>query len=497
MPIFDTVIIGSGLSGLLCGYMLAKEGYSVCVLEKNAESGGLLRSFERNGHTFDPGIHYMGGLDNGQILERYFRYFGLSGKLQMKRMDENAFDIISLAGEDFPYAMGYENFTQQLAEKFTGEEKAIRDYCAKMQEVCNTFPMYNLQVPDKNNNESAYFSLNTHQYLQSITANRVLQNVLAGTNFNYAGVKEKSPFYIHSLITNSFIQSAWKPVGGSSQIADSLVKSIICFGGQVLIKSEVVKLNTANNSILSAELKNGEKIEAKNFISSIAPLKTIELTGESAYRPSFVNRIQSLEQTTSVFAIFAILKENSFNYLNSNYFYFKNKDVWSPVNYKEQDWPGNYMLFTPAEAMDCEYSNTLIIMAYMNYSDVNKWKNTLTGNRGAEYKEFKEQKAEKLLDLVELQFPGIRSKIKSCTFSTPLTYRDYTHNPEGSLYGILKDNNHPYQSVILPTTKIPNLFLTGQNTLLHGLLGVTIGSVLTCGEFIGLEYLINKINDVG
>jgi all-trans-retinol 13,14-reductase len=47
----------------------------------------------------------------------------------------------------------------------------------------------------------------------------------------------------------------------------------------------------------------------------------------------------------------------------------------------------------------------------------------------------------------------------------------------------------------MPKTKIPNFYFTGQNTNLHGVLGVTIGSVVTCGEILGLEYLLKKIKD--
>ena len=35
MSKYDIIIIGSGLGGLECGAILSKEGYNVCVLEKN------------------------------------------------------------------------------------------------------------------------------------------------------------------------------------------------------------------------------------------------------------------------------------------------------------------------------------------------------------------------------------------------------------------------------------------------------------------------------
>ena len=43
----DVVIIGSGLGGLACGTILAKEGYKVCILEKNKQNGGNLQTYVR------------------------------------------------------------------------------------------------------------------------------------------------------------------------------------------------------------------------------------------------------------------------------------------------------------------------------------------------------------------------------------------------------------------------------------------------------------------
>jgi len=43
---------------------------------------------------------------------------------------------------------------------------------------------------------------------------------------------------------------------------------------------------------------------------------------------------------------------------------------------------------------------------------------------------------------------------------------------------------------------MPNLFLTGQNINIHGVMGVTFGSILTCGELIGSRYLLNKMHEI-
>ena len=91
--------------------------------------------------------------------------------------------------------------------------------------------------------------------------------------------------------------------------------------------------------------------------------------------------------------------------------------------------------------------------------------------------------------------PGILSNIDNYWTSSPLTYQDYTATKEGSTYGVVRDVSSPIQTTISQRTKIPNLFLTGQNTNSHGVLGVIISSVITASELLGKEFLINQINE--
>ncbi|MBL7884204.1 MAG: NAD(P)-binding protein, partial [Bacteroidia bacterium] len=70
MAKYDVVIIGSGLGGLESAYILSKEGYKVLVLEKNRQLGGSLQIFVREKAIFDTGIHYIGGLNEGQNLHQ-------------------------------------------------------------------------------------------------------------------------------------------------------------------------------------------------------------------------------------------------------------------------------------------------------------------------------------------------------------------------------------------------------------------------------------------
>ncbi len=62
---YDVVIIGGGISGLICGCFLAKKGVEVLLVEQHSKPGGYCSSFSRKQFIFDIGIHYFGGLRKG------------------------------------------------------------------------------------------------------------------------------------------------------------------------------------------------------------------------------------------------------------------------------------------------------------------------------------------------------------------------------------------------------------------------------------------------
>ena len=100
---YDVVIIGSGLGGLVCASLLSRHGRHVLVLERQTIAGGCMQSFQRRGHSFDTGLHYIGGLAEGQRLQRIFDYLGLM-KLPWKRLDADGFDHITIGQQTFRFA---------------------------------------------------------------------------------------------------------------------------------------------------------------------------------------------------------------------------------------------------------------------------------------------------------------------------------------------------------------------------------------------------------
>jgi all-trans-retinol 13,14-reductase len=168
------------MGGLVCADILSREGYKVCVLEKNRQVGGSLQTYVRDKVIFDSGVHYLGGLAEGQNLYQVFKYLGLIGKLKLQRMDEDAFDKIMFENDEKEYvhAQGYENFIQRLLKDFPDEEKALRMYCDKIKEVCSKFPLYNLRSGGDINEKTTVLELDTKAFIESVTDNKKLQAVL-------------------------------------------------------------------------------------------------------------------------------------------------------------------------------------------------------------------------------------------------------------------------------------------------------------------------------
>lgn len=493
---YDVVIIGSGLGGLQCAYILSREGYSVCVIEKNHQPGGCLQTFKRHGSIFDTGMHYIGSMDEGQTLNRFFKYFNLTGNLKLKKLDETGYDIIRYDNREYKFACGHEQFVEKMCSYFPDEQKALQKYIEKLKEVSNSIDLYNLRdFNGTNPRYFRYFSQSIDQFLDSITSDSTLKNVLLGTSPLYAGVKEQTPLYLPMIIHSSFIASSYRFIDGGSQISNILVKSIEANGGKIFLNTETTGFEVQDGKINAVIVNNTDKIEGKNFISNLHPKKTISLLDNKYIKPAYRKRIESAEETTGMFSLYLSLKENSFRYINSNYYIYNYNNFWNNSNYNEETWPQGFMVHFSPVSENSEYTNSMIINTYMKWDEVKKWENTTVEKRGDEYKTFKQKKTEKLLNLVEKHFPGLRSSVHSVYSSTPLTYRDYIGSTKGSVYGIQKDYASPLKTMILPKTHIPNLLLTGQNINIHGVVGVTIGALLTSSELIGMPYLIKKMRD--
>jgi all-trans-retinol 13,14-reductase len=493
---YDIIIVGSGLGGLVCGYILAKNGYKTAIFEKNSQIGGCLQSFTRKGVRFGTGMHYIGSLDKGQIMHKFFKYLNLLDNVPVNRMDKNCYEVISIGGERYEFACGQKNFVNTLAKKFPENRTEIEDYAQKIREIAESSPLYNLQQINSNNFiDTEYFTTSIYDFVSSITKNTRLQSVLMGNLSLYAGVKDKTPIYVCALMNNFYMQSAWRIVGGSEVIANSLAKSIENFGGKIYRNAEVEEMLCDDKKMTKICLTDGRQFEADYFIANIHPQIAIDKIKSNLLRKAYRDRIKEIENTISTFTVFIKFKKNKIKYLNHNFYYHDSENIWENENYNEENYPKNYLYMHQSGAEGEQFAESAEIVAFMKYDDVKCWENTKIGKRGTDYEAFKLQKARKLIDKVAEQFPDLKENIEAFWTASPLTYRDYTATAQGSMYGILRDRNFPIQTRVSQRTKIPNFFFTGQNINSHGILGVTIGAITTAAEIVDKETIVKQIEE--
>jgi all-trans-retinol 13,14-reductase len=500
MKKFDVLIIGTGMGGLVCGNILAKQGYSVCMVEKNKQLGGCLQIYVRNKVIFDSGVHYIGALGKGQNLYQIFKWLGLMDKLKLEKMDP-AFDRILLEGDDREYRImqGYDAFEREMIRVFPDEETGIKKYITTIREICDSFPLYRLQLQGDFEKKQESMKISAKIFIDEITANEKLRSVLAGNNMLYAGTAETTPFYIHALTINSYIESAWRCLDGGSQIAKILSENIRISGGSIIKNREVKKLITENGLVKAVLLSDGTGIQAKCFVSNTTPTHTYRMLDENLIRPVTRKRVEDMKTTVSSFILNIVFKKNHFPYIKHNYYYHKKGSLWEMESYNQNNWPLGYAVYLSPGSKN-EFATGMTIFAYMRYDEVQPWAssfNTVSAkqNRGPAYEEFKIRKTEQLLDSVQERFPELRKSILHTYASTPLSFRDYIGNDDGNLYGNVKDFRNPTGTLISPRTRIPNLFLTGQYLNLHGILGTAISGLITAMALTGKDDFIEKIRN--
>ncbi|MCQ2227613.1 MAG: NAD(P)/FAD-dependent oxidoreductase [Bacteroidales bacterium] len=493
---YDVVIIGAGLGGLECAYILSKHGKRVCVLEKNALIGGCLQTFRRNGVALDTGFHYVGGLEKGQMLWRLFSYFDLMN-LPWKRMDD-VFDKVVICGQSYDIVQGYDNYAKSLALAFPHEKDAIEEYVKLLKQIGDNTSR-SFEPRDSNDfYTQSLFARSAYDYLKETFSDERLIDVISGTAIKMELNPDKLPLYTFAQISSSFVQSAYRLRGGGMQIAESLRRSIERMGGEVVRNAEVTGVIGSEGKIESVVVNNGESVySADTFISDIHPAVTMNLLEESKLvRNIYRKRINNLENTQGMFTAHLVLKPETIEYFNHNIFAYTEGDIWHISQEASEGDIRQILISVNPPDNDAKYVRNIDILTPMKWEEVSKWFGTKIASRGDDYEAMKQLVAERLVSEASKYVAGLQDAVEAVFTSTPLTYSDYTGTMNGSAYGIRKDYNALMFTVLTPRTPVSNLLLTGQSLNLHGILGVSMTSIFTCGEIIGMQTIQNELQKI-
>lgn len=481
---YDVVVIGSGLGGLICARQLAQSGRSVVVVERQHHPGGCLQSYRRGDMEFDTGMHYVGGLAEGQPLHDAFETLGLL-RLPWQRLDADGFDQVTIGRRTFPLAEGFDRFADTLAAFFPHEQTALKQFVGLLR---NLPPMEECS------------GVNAYDYLTTLFRDPLLVDVLSAAAMRMELRRESLPLFTFAHCLSSYVQSSWRLKGSGNLIVASLVGDIKSAGGEVCCGAEVEHLEVQGDAIVAARCSDGRAFEGRLFISDVHPQLTFGWLGDSPLlKGIFRRRIDALENTFGMLTVSLVLKPHTLPYFNHNKYVYRKANVWTfsdesewavgadgadtLVSQQDGAWVGGAMVSTKVPADGTLYTRQVDLLTPMPWSLWRHWEHTTIGHRGESYAQLKEQMADACVRLAEEVVPGLSKMVERRYVSTPLTWRDYSLSPCGSAFGLRKDCRAPLLTMLSPKTPIANLLLTGQSLVLHGLEGVTRTAFNTLAAF--------------
>ena len=75
----SVIVVGAGISGLVCGIYAQRSGFKTLILEKAGNPGGVSTSWKRKAYTFEGGIHWLIGAKAGVPLNDIWTETGALG----------------------------------------------------------------------------------------------------------------------------------------------------------------------------------------------------------------------------------------------------------------------------------------------------------------------------------------------------------------------------------------------------------------------------------
>ncbi len=476
----DVLIIGSGIGGLSCGIILLKLGYSVTIIEKNKEPGGMMRSYRRHGIECPVGIHYLGSLDKNQPLRRIFDYLGITSKLALEKMGTDS-PIDKYIINDFSFELwpGLDAYEDSLRNKFPQDNAQITEIMKGINKVAAM--MQSLSFLYGNNDGSSIFSSfelfdPMGDLLSKLNCSKNLRSVLE-VPCSWIGMPLMScPVFYHYNVISSYLFSSWRLKCSGTDMANIFSERFKELGGRIILGDGAEKILTSDRIACGIRLESGQELKANIIIAAIHPKTMVKILENGAVKPAYIKRINQIEDTSGMYCAQIALDSDSHKELPYNIFNLRADND----GYLSR---GAFFQLRKTEKTDI---TLLTIISTDKYSEWQKWENTVSGKRGNDYIEKKEKEAEKLTRIAS-EILGPLKINKMLDVYTSLTIRDWVASPNGSAYGVLRSANQLLKTASLNRTSIKGLHLAGQSVLAPGILGTALASLMTVKNIVGSE----------
>ncbi|MEW6186420.1 MAG: NAD(P)/FAD-dependent oxidoreductase [Thermodesulfobacteriota bacterium] len=485
---YDCLVIGAGLSGMTAAIVLAQKGYKTALLEKAPRIGPTLRGFKRQGLLFDTGFHYSGALNDGEPLDIFFRYLGLSKKMVKVPFDPEGFDVFRCLEPEFefPFPYGHQRIIERLSEVFPGERKAISEYFQKVRKAYYSKPYINLQPSLQFSGLPIVSGPTLAEVLNRLTENRLLKGILSMHCLLHGVPPEKVPFLDHAVVAGSYYESVNGIEGGGSRLLQVFEERLSELGVESYCDSEIQEILIApDRSLSGVRTASGVVLEGRQCIATVHPRCLLQIVPDQAFRPGYRKRLEALEDSCSAMIVFARLKRPSKLLEGANLFLLPHPEFPDPELELAVE---KRLLFVSHACQGGEGApqEGMIVICPFPHTGKGNGSSPFSHPDSPAYQSFKSNMCQRIIAHLQRTCPEFRDQVDVVDCSTPNTLKRFTNSPFGSLYGV----KHQIDQVNpLPVTKLKGLFLAGQSIVAPGILGAMVSAFVACGAIIGHEDL--------
>jgi all-trans-retinol 13,14-reductase len=502
---WDTIVIGSGISGLCVAAELSRKGRRVLVLEQHFQPGGFTHVFNRSRFEWDVGIHYLGNGDPS--LERgadWFMHLSAitSGAIEFERFPD-PIDLIRYPDLQVEMPTGYEAYTEELGRHFPAEKDGIASYLARVAEtrrgLRNFFATGLLSGSLRDllrrllmgrMREAALST--TDEIMSGHISDERLKDVLDAQWGNIGMPRSKCSFLIHAAMLGCFLESGgYYPRGGCSVFARELGDVIHRNGSAIRVDASVDRIVVENGRAVGVRLGDGEEIRAERVVSSAGAHKTFNsfLKGEElvAAQRSEINGVPLNYEYMNLFMGFDT-NPREFGLGTENHWIYESwgsepKDGFWDIRDLERHPRPHIMFLNSSSLRNPEHGKNgndghvgqVVFIGKQGVFD--QWEDSRWRKRGEDYEQLKERAGRAVIEALDRRLPGLGSHVTRFEVGTPLSYRTFSGHPRGIPYGIASIPDRYRLRSLRPQTPIKKLYLTGQDLVLPGI-PAAVGSAM-------------------
>jgi len=447
---YDTLIIGAGLSGLAAGIRLAHYDQRVCILERHSTIGGLNSFYRQGGRHFDVGLHAI-----TNYAPKGVRRGPLARMLRQLRFtwDELALapqigSMISFPGVSLRFTNDFALFQSEVNRHFPRQKD-------NFQRLVN-------QLADYDHVNEAHTKTSAREVVRSYITDPLLVEMLFCPLLFYGSAKQRDvDFQQFSILFRSIFQEGVaRPYNGIRMILTNLVRKFKQLGGELRLRTGVNRIISRQGMAEKVILDDGTELTARRILSSAGLHETLRLCADgqvpdpqTAGQISFIESISVLNAQPRSLGL-----DRTIVFFNdSEAFQYDKPDELADVHSGVICCPNNYYYDTPLS------DNIVRITALANYD---RW----AALSPEAYQLAKLRWYDRTVASAVRYVPDFRSAVIDTDMFTPLTIRRFTGHENGAVYG---SPDKRYDG----TTHLKNLFLCGTDQGFVGIIGAILSGI--------------------